>query len=149
MLHHFKFRGRRGLARPLGNWLGELIAEQTGWAPDLAVPVPLHRRRLAERGYNQALLLARFTAQRLQIPLHSLLIKPQPSLPQSSLSHRRRKENIRGAFAYRGKYFQGKKILLVDDIYSTGATMLEAAKVLHEHGHTVYGAAAAFTPRLY
>lgn len=148
MLHRFKFEGRRGLARPLGNWLGVLIAEQAGWEPDLVVPVPLHRRRQAERGYNQASLLARFTAQALDIPMLPLLTKPQPALPQSSLSYRQRKENVRGVFAYKGAPLPGKRALLVDDIYSTGATMQEAAGVLHKQGLIVFGAAAAFTPRL-
>lgn len=149
MLHRFKFENRRGLARPLGRWLGRLIAEQTCWEPDLVVPVPLHRQRLAERGYNQAFLLARFAARALHIPLLSLLVKPKPALPQSSLSFRRRKENIRGAFAYRGTPQPGRRALLVDDIYSTGATMQEAAKVLTEQGLIVFGASAAFTPRLF
>lgn len=148
MLHRFKFEGRRSLARPLGIWLGALVAAQTGWAPDLVVPVPLHRRRLAERGYNQALLLARFTAQALHIPLQPLLVKTKAALPQSGLSYRRRKENIRGAFACSRALPAGKKVLLVDDIYSTGATMQEAAGALLEQGLIVYGAVAAFTPRL-
>jgi ComF family protein len=149
MLHRLKFEKRRSLARPLGRWLGELIAIETCWEPELVVPVPLHRQRLAERGYNQAFLLARFAAQALQIPLRLLLIKPKPTLPQSSLSFHRRKENIYGAFAYRGGPLPGRRALLIDDIYSTGATMQEAAKVLSEEGLIVFGAAAAYTPRIY
>ncbi|HPU00393.1 MAG TPA: ComF family protein [Bacillota bacterium] len=148
MLHRLKFEQKRSLARPLGRWLGELVARETAWEPELVIPVPLHRRRLAERGYNQALLLARFAAQALQLPLRPLLVKPKPTLPQSSLSYQQRRENVRGAFAYRGKPLPGKRALLVDDIYSTGATMQEAARVLSEQGLIVYGAAAAFTPRL-
>lgn len=149
MLHRFKFGGRRGLARPLGRWLGRSIAGQTAWDPDLVVPVPLHRLRLAERGYDQALLLARYAAQELRIPLQPLLVKVKPAQPQSGLTYRRRKENIRGAFACKGRAVAGLKVLLVDDIYSTGATMQEAAKVLHAQGLVVFGAAAAFTPRLF
>ncbi|MGB4182665.1 MAG: ComF family protein, partial [Dethiobacteria bacterium] len=148
MLHRFKFGGRRGLARPLGNWLGVQIREETCWQPELAVSVPLHRRRQAERGYNQAGLLARFTAETLKIPLLPLLAKPEPTAAQSGLSYRRRKENVRGAFVYRGAPRPGKRALLVDDIYSTGATMQEAAEVLHEQGLIVFGAVAAFTLRL-
>ncbi len=150
MLHRFKFEGRRGLARPLGHWLGRMVAEQTAWEPDLVVPVPLHRRRLAERGYDQASLLARFTAQALRISLFPLLVKSRAAPPQSSLSFRQRKENVSGAFSYRARSrIAGKRVLLVDDIYSTGATMQEAAKVLHEQGLLVFGAAAAFTPHLF
>lgn len=148
MLHRFKFEGGRSLGRPLGRWLGELVAVQTDWELDLVVPVPLHRRRLAERGYNQSFLLARFAARALHIPLRPLLIKTKAALPQSGLSYRHRKENISGAFAFRGAPLTGKNVLLVDDIYSTGATMQEAAGALREQGAMVYGAAAAFTQRL-
>jgi len=81
--------------------------------------------------------------------LRLLLEKPKPTLPQSSLSFQQPRENIRGAFVYRGRPLPGKRVLLVDDIYSTGATMQEAARVLSERGLIVFGAAAAFTPRLY
>ena len=148
MLHRFKFGGERALARPLGNWLGRLLEEETGWQPELAVPVPLHRRREEERGYNQSFLLARFTAEALGIPLQPLLVRPEAAPAQSSLSYRRRLENVRGAFLYRGKPYPGKRALLVDDIYSTGATMQEAAAVLHHRELIVFGAAAAYTPRL-
>lgn len=148
MLHRFKFRGNRALARPLGNWLGRLVGEQTGWQLELVVPIPLHRRREIERGYNQAHLLALFTAETLGIPLLSLLIRPEPAPPQSGLSHRDRLQNIRGAFVCPGAPPPRKRVLLVDDIYSTGATMQEAAAVLSRQGLLVYGAVAAFTPRL-
>jgi len=148
MLHRFKFKGKRGLARPLGNWLGAQLEEQTCWQLDLAVPVPLHRRRQDGRGYNQAHLLARFTAEAIKIPLLPLLVRPKPTLAQSGLTYRRRIENVRGAFVYRGAPRPGKRALLVDDIYSTGATMQEAAGILHQQGLIVFGAVAAFTPRL-
>lgn len=148
MLHRFKFRGKRALARPLGSWLGTSLGEQTCWELELVVPVPLHRRRQQERGYNQAHLLAYFTAGALGLPLRTLLARPKAAPAQSGLSYRRRLENVRGAFVYRKVSLPGKKVLLVDDIYSTGATMQEAAGILHGQGLTVFGAAAAFTPRL-
>lgn len=149
MLHRFKFRGERALARPLGRWLGALLEAETIWRPELAVPVPLHRRREVERGYNQAHLLARFTAETLRIPLLPLLVRPEAAPAQSGLSYHRRLDNVRGAFLYRGELQQRKRVLLVDDIYSTGATMQEAAAVLHRRGCIVFGAAAAYTPRLF
>ncbi|NLA12197.1 MAG: ComF family protein [Firmicutes bacterium] len=147
VLHRFKFRGERALARPLGRWLGTLIEEETAWGPELVVPVPLHRRREKERGYNQAHLLARFTAEALGLPLRPLLVRPGEAPPQSSLSYRHRLTNVRGAFLYRGGLQRGNRVLLVDDIYSTGATMQEAAAVLHRRGLLVFGAVAAYTPR--
>ncbi|NLA04982.1 MAG: ComF family protein, partial [Firmicutes bacterium] len=77
MLHRFKFRGKRALARPLGSWLGTSLGEQTCWELELVVPVPLHRRRQQERGYNQAHLLAYFTAGALGLPLRTLLARPK------------------------------------------------------------------------
>lgn len=148
MLHRFKFQGKRSLARPLGNWLGRLLLEQACWKPALVVPVPLHRRRLRERGYNQAHLLARFVAAALGAPLCPLLTRIRPTAAQSTLSHRHRLENVRGVFLCREAPLPGGKALLVDDIYSTGATMREAAAALQQQGLTVYGAVAAFTPRL-
>lgn len=122
--------------------------EQGGWQPDLVAPMPLHRHRQQARGYNQAQLLARFTAEALQLPLASLLERRKVTLAQSGLSHRRRLENIRDAFVCRRAPPPGSRILLVDDIYSTGATMHEAAGVLWREGLIVHGAVAAFTPRL-
>jgi ComF family protein len=147
MLHRFKFRGKRSLARPLGSWLGRLIREETCWEPAFVIPVPLHRRRLRERGYDQAQLLARFAATALGVPLRPLLARIRPTAAQSSLSHHQRQENVRGVFACRRAALPGKRALLVDDIYSTGATMQEAAAVLQKQGLVVFGAVAAFTQR--
>lgn len=148
MLHRFKFRQKPALARPLGSWLGTLLGAQTCWEPHFVVPVPLHRCRQRERGYNQAYLLAKFAAEALGIPLRAVLARPKAAPAQSGLSYRRRLENVRGAFLYRKLPLPGNRALLVDDIYSTGATMQEAAAVLHEQGLVVFGAAAAYTPRL-
>jgi competence protein ComFC len=144
MLHRFKYAGRRQLARPLGRWLGASLMRRSGWPLEMVVPVPLHRRKEAERGFNQAALIARYTAGALGLPLAGLLVKARFTPSQTSFSRRGRIRNVSGAFSYAGPERCGKAVLLVDDIYSTGATLKEAAAVLACRGITVYGAVAAY-----
>ena len=103
----------------------------------VVVPVPLHRRRLWDRGFNQAELLARVVAQELAYPLVAPLTRRVPTRPQFNLSRRDRRANIAGAFAMkpRGReQINHKIVLLVDDIVTTGATMNECAKILKQNG---------------
>lgn len=148
MLHRLKYSGKRQLARPLGAWLGMEMQRQTGWRPDAVVPVPLHMQREAERGYNQALLIACHTARAIGVPLLKLLKKVRPIPSQTGLTRRERQDNVRGVFSYNGNFPCGQSVLLIDDIYSTGATLHEAAKILQGHGLGVYGAVAAYNRRL-
>ncbi len=151
MLHTLKFKGRRSLARPLGIWLGESLKRGPLWPLDMVVPLPLHRQREKQRGYNQTYLIAKHTARILGIPLMPLLYKARPTPPQTGLSRRERQNNVDAAFSFEGGScdYRGASILLMDDIYSTGATLKEGAKVLHNLEATVYGAVAAYNPRLY
>lgn len=149
MLHRLKYEGRRQLARPLGRWLGTLLLKQGGWTLDLVIPVPLHRLREAERGFNQTLLIARYTAQVLRLPLLPLLIKSRSTHSQTGLSRQERLNNVAGTFTYNGPDTRGKTALLLDDIYTTGATIREAAAVLQRQGMKVFGAVTAYNRRLY
>lgn len=149
MLHRLKYSGKRHLARPLGDWLGLEILRQAGWSPEAVVPVPLHRRREAARGYNQALLIARYTARTLAVPLLTPLNKIRSIPSQTGLTRRERSENVRGVFSFNRRLPDLHTVLLVDDIYSTGATLREAAAVLRSHGLKVYGAVAAYNRRLF
>lgn len=104
--------------------------------PELIVPVPLHRKRLQARGFNQALVLARFLfpkqGQRIAA---SLLLRTRWTDPQTVLSGRARRQNLRGAFAVKHpELVCGRRVLLVDDVFTTGATLDECAKVLKDHG---------------
>ncbi|MBI5222116.1 MAG: ComF family protein [Candidatus Magasanikbacteria bacterium] len=99
---------------------------------DLVVPVPLHRRRLAERGFNQARLLADILARRLGRPVVDLLRRERYTLQQAKLSREERRINVHHAFV-RGD-FRADAVLLVDDVFTTGATMQECARVLKYNG---------------
>ncbi len=148
MLHRLKFAGRRQLARPLGRWLAGALQE-TGWPLDLIVPLPLHRQREARRGFNQAELIARHAARAMDVPLVPALVRTRVAPPQTGLSRPERHANVTGVFALRRSIPRSGAVLLVDDIYSTGATLKEAASVLQRAGFTVYGAVVAYNPRLF
>lgn len=100
------------------------------------IPIPLEKRRLRWRGFNQAEEIAKKLSEFLGLPLvNDVLIKEQETLPQAKLSDRERRENVLNSFFCKNKEkILGKKILLVDDIYTTGSTMKEAAKVLKKSG---------------
>ena len=99
---------------------------------DLVVPIPLHRKKLKERGFNQAELLARVVATHFNLKLvKNSLERVKATKSQTSLSKKKRLENIKGVFQFRNKdEFREKKVLLVDDVYTTGTTIREATKVL-------------------
>jgi len=103
---------------------------------DLLIPVPLHRQRLRERGFNQVLLLVKEISSRTGIPYRkTILQKKKPTLPQVILSGMEREKGLRGAFHVIGREgLAGKSVLLVDDVYTTGATVNECSKVLRRGG---------------
>ena len=149
LIHNLKYHGRRSLARPLGLWLGyELL--RTGYCqPQLVVPLPLHRRREKERGFNQSFLMAKYTAQALQVPCCQILQKNRETISQTKISRSERKLNVAGAFSCVDPPPKGTVVLLIDDIYSTGATMREAASALQQKGANIFGAVIAYNPRNY
>jgi len=102
----------------------------------ILAPIPLDEKRLKWRGFNQAEELGKELSKFLNIPLFSdCLIKIKKAVPQVELSDENRRENIKGAFAcQKSEKVKGKEILLVDDVYTTGSTMEECAKVLKEAG---------------
>lgn len=112
----------------LTGWLREPACLELAAGADVIVPVPLHVRRLRERGFNQALLLARSLGGVL---LRHTLIRTRHTKPQTGLNPRDRRDNVRQAFAVaRPPDVKGKVALLVDDVYTTGATVRECARVL-------------------
>jgi len=124
-----KFRENFSLARPLGGLLRDSIPETLSW--DLVVPVPLSRKRLLKRGFNQSALLARFAFGNFA----DLLVRVRETRPQTELSGSERRLNVRRAFAVRpGFSLFGTRVLLVDDVLTTGATAEECARVLKEAG---------------
>jgi len=102
---------------------------------DLVVPIPMYWMRLLRRGTNSPEVLSRCLGQHLGVPVCRLLSRRRNTLPQADLSPRERFHNVRGAFRVKGRCrLQGRRILLVDDILTTGATCSEAAAVLKEAG---------------
>lgn len=103
---------------------------------DLVMPVPLHKRRLRRRGFNQALLLASIVADRFQRSLvYDNLLRVRDTRPQVELSGTERTRNVRGAFAVvKASEIVEQRVLLIDDVFTTGATMNECAAVLKSAG---------------
>ena len=136
LLLSLKFgRSLTGLAT-LGMLAQQAGAETLFREPDLLLPVPLHLKRLRSRGFNQSLLLARtcFPAWRDKISPDTLL-RLQETTPQTRLSGRARRTNLKGAFGVsKPGIIRGKRILLVDDIFTTGSTLHECAKILRQAG---------------
>jgi ComF family protein len=136
-LSRFKYHGASHLAIPLGNFMAECHDPDLLWsAIDLLIPVPLHPHRLRQRGFNQSLLLARQIGRRHSIPVDFLsLERTRVTVPQVELSGAERKKNLYGAFRIRKKEnIHQKHILLVDDVFTTGATARECSKVLLRAG---------------
>jgi ComF family protein len=106
--------------------------------PDVLVPVPVHQNRLKKRGYNQAALLARELGRLTNIPVaEHLLIRKKDTLPQKELSERERKQNLQDAFALGERQelnLLQECVIIIDDIYTTGATLEECSRVLKQVG---------------
>ena len=136
----FKYRGKRSLTK---HFIQAMIpALPTLPIIDALMPVPLHPQRLREREYNQSLLLAHGLSQHLQVPLLlSCLLRVRPTEPQTSLSKNERLTNLRRAFAVDdASRITGQRILLIDDVFTTGTTLHECAKTLRKAGSgPVYG----------
>ena len=134
----FKFGRSLAAGEILAVEMARAAAERSGSRPGAIVPVPLHRSRLFIRSFNQAELLARWAAKRLQIPvLTSLLRRRRRTRAQSGLDAAARKRNIRGAFSCRipeSKRPALKHVALVDDVLTTGATLAECARGLKRAG---------------
>jgi ComF family protein len=145
IIHNLKYRGKIQLAGPLGELL--LTAFRFFWdidGIDMVLPVPLHPGRLRQRGFNQAYLLiwswphlaARYGNDLALIRIErDLLIRTKPTAPQSALGRDQRADNIKDAFDLkRHDAVAGKKILLIDDVYTTGATANECGRLLLDRG---------------
>ncbi len=129
-LWRFKFREETSLAAPLAKRMAGTMDREN--APDCIVPVPISRERMRERGYNQSALLAEALSAETGIPCRALLEKVRHNRTQHRLSAKERAENVRGA--YQSGEAAGLRILLVDDIVTTGATVQECAKTLYRAG---------------
>ena len=145
VVHRFKYTQKIQLAGPLGGLLRDAFVRY--WDPqeiDLILPVPLHAKKFRKRGFNQSYLLIRswksesvpMAGNGFDIPVNTaVLIRNTATLSQTGLGRRQRLKNIKGAFAVRmPEKVIAKKVLLVDDVYTTGATANECARVLLKAG---------------
>jgi ComF family protein len=144
-LARLKFHGQPAWAGPLGTVLSSSPVLRQGW--DAIVPVPLHPGRLRRRGFNQAVLLARFARTQLPSPRPPLeprwLIRPRATAPQHRLPAAERQANLRGAFAVPDPArVRGRRLLVLDDVTTTGATLAAAREALVDAGAAEVGALA-------
>jgi len=136
LVKRLKFNGDLHLARLLGELMAERLVAMNFTVPDVIVPVPLHVRRLRQRGFNQALELARPVAERLAIPLdRHHVIRSRATDPQSDLPAKLRSGNVKGAFAVAAD-FTAQRVAIVDDVMTTGHTVNELARTLRRTGAT-------------
>ena len=127
----FKFRNMPWLADALAAELAPFLPD--GY--DLLVPVPLHPKRQRERGYNQSELLAKALSEKTGIPWQNSLRRVRYTPHQTGMSREQRLKNLDGAFALRpGGNVQGKRVILVDDVFTTGTTIRHCAEILHKNG---------------
>ncbi|MDA8188939.1 MAG: ComF family protein [Dehalococcoidales bacterium] len=132
-IHKFKYKRARHLAEPLAQLLLEYL-DANSIDFDAIVPVPLHEARLAERGYNQSQLLAVELGKALNKAVFAECVKrTRPTQAQMSLPARKRFDNVRGAFQCTDKSLSGSRVLIIDDVCTTGAT-LEACAVALKRG---------------
>ena len=135
-VHHFKFGRCRASARPFGILMAQCARDHLPEAADAVTWTPLSRKRLRQRGFDQAELLARTVGKELCLPVVPALEKVRDTQPQSSLTETaQRQANARGAYRLRsGVQVSGQRLLLVDDVVTSGATLGECAYLLKQAG---------------
>jgi ComF family protein len=137
LIHRFKYGKKVQHSRPLALLAaGELEEFVTASAADLVIPVPLHVKRLRERGFNQAVLLGEILAKKWRLPLsRNNLNRNRWTEPQINLNAAQRRHNVRGAFAVKdATAVRDRRIILLDDVYTTGSTVSECARTLKTEG---------------
>lgn len=135
-VYRFKYGNRREYAdfygEEIGRYLGDFIRQVQ---PQALIPIPLHRKRERKRGYNQAFLLANAISRYTGVPVcDKILVRVKNTAPLKHLNPAERQNNLKKAFLIKKNDVKLKTVLLVDDIYTTGSTMDEAARVLMEAG---------------
>ena len=133
LIHLFKYDKIYSLARPLAGFLARVLPREERF--DAVVPMPLHWRRGWERGFNQSELLAREIAKKWNVPLQRSVRRVKSTAPQAGLTNAKRRVNVAGAFAVRKNVrLDGARVLLVDDVLTTGATAAACARALKRAG---------------
>lgn len=147
LVHNFKYQHHLHLRHPVADWLAETLADPRlqGRRFDRVIPVPLHPARERERGFNQAELLAELFAARAALPMKNDLERLRYTTTQTAFDRAERMENLRDAFRLRKMAdVRGLRVLLIDDVLTTGSTLSECARVLKAGGAiSVHAATAA------
>ncbi|MGB2980072.1 MAG: ComF family protein [Candidatus Zixiibacteriota bacterium] len=139
LVHRLKYDKKIHLGKRLAQKLGESISQEKDFAGcDMVIPVPLHRARQRERGFNQSEVLAEGISQATGLPLaRDVLKRKKNTKDQTYLNAQQRAENVKGAFVVtQPERISDKKVILVDDVMTTGATLNECARMLQEAGAT-------------
>lgn len=132
LVHLFKYSGMRPLSRTFGRFLTQALPRETSF--DVIVPMPLHWLKQWQRGFNQADLLAREIGKKWGVPVRNVIRRKRATSPQAGLTNAKRRANVRGAFKIARGDLQGRRVLLVDDVVTTGATASACARVLKRAG---------------
>jgi len=135
LVQSFKFHRQLAAGRTLALLLAAHLERTAVPLPEALLPVPLNRRRLYRRGYNQAALIARILSRRFRLPVVTGgLHRTRATTPQSELAKSARRQNVKGAFACRSGTHLPRHVALIDDVVTTGATVAECARVLKRAG---------------
>ena len=133
LIHLFKYGRIRTLAKPLGKLLARALPRDQAF--DVIIPMPLHWRKRWQRGFNQSELLAREISRRIHTPVVNALRRVRNTSAQAGLTSAKRRRNVSGAFQARKRgAIDGKRVLLIDDVMTTGATAASCARALQRAG---------------
>lgn len=133
VIHQFKYGRNMSVGETLASYMAGFSFPDIDFTDySMIIPVPLNIKRLRERGFNQSLILARAMGKKRQIPVNFSVLKRQKfTLTQAGSNRNERKQNIKGAFEVKdSKKIAGKNVIIIDDVYTTGATINECAKTL-------------------
>jgi ComF family protein len=138
LIHRYKYQGQYWLSEDLLSLCRDRLEEVVEWTrPQWIVPVPLHKRKLRARRFDQSFLLARGISKRFGVPMADrFLVRTRNTRQQTRLNHEERFQNVRGAFevADRKGFPKKSRMLLVDDVMTTGATVRECSRILKRAG---------------
>lgn len=131
-IYSFKYNGRQEYAKYYAKAIYDKLSDKINtWNPDAIIPIPLHKSRLKKRGYNQAYLIAKELSHLTKIPAYeNYLIREKKTKVQKSLSASERSNNLKNAFKIRQNAVKLSSAILIDDIYTTGATIMSATDAL-------------------
>ena len=133
LVHLFKYKGVRPLSRKFGEWMALGLPRELSF--DVVVPMPLHWMKRFRRGFNQSMLLAQEISRRWNAPVRAIVRRRRSTSPQAGLTNAKRRANVQGAFAIKnGVRLDGLRVLLIDDVVTTGSTASACARVLKRAG---------------